>query len=304
MLTNLKRICKFACVDFNRNKGIAIAAIFILVVTIMLTTSLLLFQTFTGFLVYQIQKKIDVTAYFREEASEEDILKVREEISKMSPDIKEVKYVSKEQAMEDFTQKHRDNNVFLKALEEVGTNPFLASLNIQTNGEPGQYQEISSILQSAQFNQFIDSVDFSKKEDTIEKVFNITSYINKFGLLLSFILVIVAILVVFNTIKLTINNSKEEISTMRIVGASNWFIRGPFIVQGIIYGFIAFVICILISGFGIYLISPKLEIILPGFNIFSYFLSNFWFFVLLQLSVGTGLGAATSFIAVRKHLQV
>ncbi len=272
--------------------------------TIILVTGLLFFQAMASFLISQIQEKIDIAAYFKEETSEQDILKVREEILKISPDIKDVKYISKEEAMRIFAERHKDENVFLRALEEVGTNPFLASLNIRTNGEPAQYEEISNILQTAEFSKFIDKVDFSQKKDTIEKVFSITSDINKFGLVLSLILIIVAVLVVFSTIKLAIDSSKEEISTMRIVGASNWFIRGPFIIQGAIYGFLAFLICILISALSAYLISPKLGATLPGFNMFDYFLGNFWFFSLIQLGFGVGLGAISSFIVVRRHLDI
>jgi len=304
MITNLKRVCKFACVDFSRNKGISIAAVFVLIVTIMLVTSLLFFQAASSFLIFQIQEKIDITAYFKEDVLEEDVLKASEEILKIFADIKSVEYVSKDQAMRAFTEKHKNNNVFLNALEEVGTNPFLPSLNIKTNGDPAQYEEISNILQASEFGELIEKIDFSQKKDTIEKVFSITSNINKFGLFLSLILVIVAALVVFSTIKLAIDGSKEEISTMRIVGASNWFIRGPFIVQGAIYGFLAFLICILISFLFTYFMSSKLEVVLPGFNIFNYFLNNFWFFALIQLLFGVGLGTTSSFIVVRRYLDI
>ncbi|MBI1866293.1 MAG: ABC transporter permease, partial [Candidatus Staskawiczbacteria bacterium] len=243
MLTNFKRIIKFAFTDFWRNKGISLAAVFVLVITIMLATGLFFFQGITKYLVSQVQDKIDITAYFKEDASEEDILKIRDEILKMSPDIKKIEYVSKEDALKVFTEKHKDNSVFSKALEEVGQNPFLPSLNITTTGSALQYEQISNILQTEDYSAFIDKVDFSQKKDTIEKVFAITSNINAFGLILGVILVIVAILVVFNTIKLAVESSKNEISTMRIVGASNWFIRGPFITQGAIYGLIAFIIC-------------------------------------------------------------
>jgi cell division transport system permease protein len=304
MLTNFKRILKFAINDFSRNKGISIAAVFVLIVTIMLVTGLLFFQAAANFLVSQIQEKIDITAYFKEDAAEQDILKASEEILKISEDIKSVEYVSKDQAIQIFTEKHKNNEVFLKALEEVGTNPFLPSLNIKTNGDPAQYEEISNILQASEFGELIERVDFSQKKDTIEKVFSITSNINKSGLFLSLILVIVATLVVFSTIKLAIDSSKEEISTMRIVGASNWFIRGPFIVQGAIYGLLAFLICILISFLSTYLITPRLESILPGFDIFNYFLNHFWFFALIQLLFGVGLGTASSFVVVRRYLDI
>jgi len=304
MLTNFKRVLTFAFNDFSRNKGISIAAIFVLVITIMLVTGLIFFQGIAGYLTSQIQDKIDITAYFKDGTAEQDILNAKDEILKMSPNIKNIEYVSKDQALEFFNEKHQDNPVLNKALQEVGDNPFLPSLNITTNGDPSQYAQIANILQTSDFSKLIDKVDFSQKKDTIEKVYSITSDINTFGLILGFVLIIVAMLVVFNTIKLAIENSKEEISTMRVVGASDWFIRGPFVIQGLIYGVVAFLICIFLSAIFAYFLSPQISAISSGFNVFSYFLTNLWIFVLIQLGFGVGVGIVSSFIVVKKYLEV
>jgi len=303
MFTNITRVIKFSINDFSRNKGISIATIFVLVVAIMLATSLFFFRGITDYLTTQIREKIDITAYFQDNTEEQDILDVKDAILKMSPNIKNIKYVSREQAFISFNEKHQGNAVLERALEEVGDNPFLPSLNITTNGEPAQYEEISNILASSDFSKLIYKVDFFEKKDTIEKVYSITSNINKFGLLLGAIFIIISILVVFNTIKLAIDSSKEEISTMRIVGASDWFIRGPFITEGIIYGVISFLICISLSALSAYLLSSKISVILPGFNTFDYFLTNLWFFVLIQLVFGIGVGVVSSFVVVKKHLE-
>lgn len=304
MWTNFKRIVNFALTDFSRNKGVSLAAIFVLVVTIILVTSLFFFQGFSQYLISEVQDKIDVSAYFKEDTAEEDILKIKDEILNMSQDIKGVEYISKDRALEIFKEKHKDNKVFLKALEEVGTNPLLPSLNIRTTGSTLQYEQISNVLQTDAYSPFIDRVDFSQKKDTIEKVFAITSNITFFGLILGAILVIVAMLVVFNTIKLAIDGSKNEINTMRMVGASDWFIRGPFIIQGAVYGLIAFAVCIFLTAFTAFFMSSKIGIILPGFSIFGYFISNLWIFILIQIGFGVGLGTIASFIVVRRHLEV
>lgn len=304
MFTNFKRILTFAINDFSRNKGISIAAIFVLTITIMLVTGLFFFQGIAGYLTSQIQDKIDITAYFKDGTQEQDILNVKDEILKMSPNIKNIEYVSKDQALASFNETHKGNAVLANALQEVGNNPFLPSLNITTNGDPLQYAVVSNILQTSNFSKLIDKVDFLQKKDTIEKVYSITSNINTFGLILGIILIIVAILVVFNTIKLAIENSKEEINTMRIVGASDWFIRGPFVIQGIIYGLTAFLICILLSGIFAYFLSSKIGTILPGFDMFGYFLTNLWIFVLIQLGFGIGVGVISALIVVKKYLEV
>lgn len=228
---------------------------------------------------------------------------VKDQILKISPDIKNIEYVSKDQALLNFNQKHSDSNVLSKALQEVGDNPFLPSLNITTNGDTAQYEEISNILQTSDFGKLIDNVDYSQKKDTIEKIYSITRNINMFGLILGIILVIVAISVVFNTVKLGIENSKEEITTMKIVGATDWFIRGPFIIQGAIYGAIAFLICFFVSGLCSFLLSSKVYAVLPGFSLSSYFLTNWWILVLIQLGFGTAVGVVSSLIVVKRHLD-
>ena len=302
MFTSFKRVLNFAVNDFSRNRGISIAAIFVLTITIMLVTGLFFFQGIAGYLTSQIKNKIDITAYFVSGTAEQDILNVKDEIVKMSPNIKSVEYVSQDQALVAFNESHKDNAVLTKALTEVGGNPFPASLNITTDGNPAQYASVSNILQTSDFSKLINKVVFPKA--TIEKIYSITSNVNIFGIILGIILVIVAVAVVFNTIKLVIENSKDEISTMRVVGASDWFIRGPFVTQGVIYGIISFLICIFISAISAYFFSPKLEIILPGFNIFGYFLTNWWIFVLIQLGFGMGVGAISALVVVKKHLDL
>ena len=303
MLTNFRRIFNFAFNDFSRNKGVSIAAIFILSIAILLVTGLFFFQGVAGYLTLQIHNKIDITAYFNSGTAEQDILNARDEILKDSPNIKSVEYVSQDQALATFNENHQDNTILTNALQEVGDNPFLASLNITTNGDPTQYASVANILQTADFSKLINKVDFSQKKDIIEKVYSIIKSINIFGIILGLILIFVAILVVLNTVKLAIENSKEEISTMKTVGASDWFIRGPFVIQGTIYGIVAFIICILISAISFYLMSSKLEILLPGFSAFGYFLTNLWIFVLIQLGFGVGVGAISAFWVVKQHLQ-
>jgi cell division transport system permease protein len=285
MFTNLKRVINFAVKDFSRNKGISVAAIFVLIITIMLVTGLFFFQGMAGYLTSQLQNKIDITAYFKDGTQEQDILNVQAEILKMAPNIKNIEYVSKDQALASFNTAHQSDSVLSQALQEVGVNPFLPSLNITTNGDPSQYAQIANILQTSDFSQLIDSVDFSQKKDIIEKVYSITSNVNTFGLLLGALLIFFAIVVIYNTIKLAVESSKEEISTMKIVGASDWFIRGPFIIQGIIYGIISFLICILLTVVSTYFLSPQISVVLPGFNTFGYFLTNWWIFVLIQLGL-------------------
>ncbi len=304
MSINLKRVLNFAFTDFLRNKGTSIAAIFILIITTLLVTSLFLLHGASSFLITSIQNKIDITAYFKADTAEADILSAKDEILKDAPSIKSIDYVSKDQALAHFTETNKNNDVFSKALSEVGGNPFLPSLNIRTSGDPAQYQQINTILQSDKYSGLIEKVDFSQKKDTIEKVFSITSNINKFGIILGIILTLIAISVVFNTIKLVIDSSRDEISTMTIVGASSWFVRAPFILEGVIFGLVSFVVCFFVTLLLSYSASAGIEAVLPGFSMFDYFISHIWLAMFIQLLCGVGLGVISSFIVVTKYLKV
>jgi len=301
---NFKRVFIFALQDFNRNKGIALATVFVLLVAMSLVSGIFFFKGMMSYLIDEIQDKIDVTAYFKETASETEILAVKDAILASSPNVVNIGYVSKEQALLNFNEKHGNNPTIARALEQIGDNPFLPALNITTNGQTSQYEEISNTLQTADYAKLINKVDFSEKKDTIEKVNSIISNINRFGIISAIILIIVAVLVVFNTIKLAVENSKAEISTMRIVGATNWFIRGPFVIQGVIYGVIAFIACVLLMGISLYILQTKIAIVLPGFNAFIYFLKNLWLFAFIQLGFGIGVGAVSSLVVIKKYLDI
>src|SRR3989344_208079 len=166
MFTNLNRAFKFGFIDFKRNKGISLAAIFILVITIFLVTGLFFLRGMSDFIISEVKNKIDVTAYFTQETAPETILDIKDQILQQAPSIKNIEYVSKEDALKNFTEKHADNPVFINALSQVGDNPFLPSLNITTTGSALEYEQVANILQSDQFKSFIEKVDFSEKKAT------------------------------------------------------------------------------------------------------------------------------------------
>jgi cell division transport system permease protein len=301
-IISLKRTILSGWKSFKRQGGLSFATIFILILTISLVTTLFLFQKTSEYLVESLKEKVDMYVYFQEELSSERIMEVQEELSKM-PEVKEIAYISREEALERFTERHEGDQAIIESLEELGRNPLLASLNIKA-WDATQYAAIASFLTNASFNDLIYKVDYQQKKSAIDQIFSITDSINNAGMIASIIFAVVAVLVAFNTVRLAIYNRKEEIETMRLVGASNWFIRGPFLVQGMIGGLLAVFTTLLIFGVGLYFLAPKLSILIPGYSIFNYFLSNLWLILLLQLATGIGLGGLSSWIAVRKYLKV
>lgn len=302
MSAALKRIIKSGWRDFQRNNGLSVATIFIMVMTISLVTGLFLSQKTFDFLIVSLEDKVDMAVYFAEEPSSEEILTIQDQLAHL-PEVKKLEYISKEEALAKFTERHAGEEIIMESLAEVGGNPLLSSINIKA-WEASQYAAISSFLDTASFSDLIAKVDYNQKKPVIERLFSITSDINTTGIALSIVLALVAVIIAFNTVRIAIYNSKEEIETMRLVGASNWFIRGPFLVQGIISGILAVLITFLIFGVAVYFLSPKVEIIVPGLGLSSYFFSNFLVILALQLVAGLGLGVIASWLAVRKHLII
>jgi cell division transport system permease protein len=305
MITNLRRIFKAGWINFSRNGGLALTTCFIMIMTVSLVTSLFLLKEVSQFLISSLQEKVDISVYFKDGSLEEDILSIEAKLSEI-PEVKDVKYVSKDEALEDFIQRHKDDPVLMESLEEVGGNPLLASLNIKAF-QAQQYGAIVDFLDNglpSSEKDLIEKIDYHQRKPVIEKIFAITSGISKGGISLSIVLAILAILVAFNTIRLAILNQKEELTIQRLVGASNWFIRGPFLIQGAIVGVFATVICLLIFTLICWIFSSKLEVLFPGLNIFSYFIGNFWIILLIQLATGIGLGVVSSIIATRRYLKV
>ena len=276
--------------------------IFIMTLAIFLVTFLFIFQEGSHFLVEELRQKVDMRVYFNEELSVDDIFGIKDELTQL-PEIKNIEYVSKEEALQKFTSRHEGDEVIMGSLEELGKNPLLASLNI-TAWEASQYAAISSFLDTASFKDMIAKIDYNQKKSTIEKLFSITSAINKIGIVSSAVLAFIVILITFNTIRLAIYGSREEIETMRMVGASNWFIRGPFMIQGAIIGILAFLITLLIFSLSIFFLGPKIKIITSGFDISGYFFGNLLYIALIQLAVGVGLSVSASWLAIRKYLKV
>jgi len=301
MITSFRRIIKFGWVGFLRNKSSSIATVFILLITVSLVTSLFIFKGGTDFVITSIEEKVDISVYFVEESDEEEILSVKSEISKI-PEVKKVQYVSKEDALEKFIERHKDEPTLMESLTEIG-NPFLASLSIQAE-EPGQYEQISQFLEGSPFNTIIEKVDYYQRKTAIEKLSSMTSGINRAGIFASIIFAILAVLITFNTIRLAIYNSREEIKIQRLVGASNQFIRGPFLVQGVIAGIIATLITLLIFLPTLSFLKPKIESMMEGLDVYAFFITHLGTIILLQLVTGIALGAFSSAIAIRRYLRV
>ena len=302
MFILIKRIIRFGWKNFCRNSGLSISVLFIMIVTTSLITSLFLLRGMTNFIISDLQKRADISVYFNLDVPEEEILKIKSEIIQF-PGVKDVEYISRRKALEEFKKRHEHNPIIMTALEVINVNPLPASLNIRAAGVI-EYAVIANFLEAPPFVNLIYKIDYLDRKHMIEQIFNITAIINWVIIILSLILCLITILIFLNTIRLSIYAQREEIKIQKLVGASNWFIRGPFIVQGLITGFFSVLISFLLFSFICFFLGPKIEVILPGFDLFYYFTANFFIIILIQLTTGVSLGIISSIIALRRYLKI
>jgi len=264
-------------------------------------TGILLLNVLSDNLIKNLQEKVDISVYFEQEVQESDIVMVKQELLKF-PEVTKVEYVPKEEALKQFKERHKNDPLILESLEELGENPLQDTLNIKA-AQYGSYEDVAEFLVQGKFKDFIDKINYRQNEAIIAKIFQISDAIKSGGIIFSLVLAIIAVLVSFNTIRLAIYSSREEISVMKLVGASNWFIRGPFLLQGILSGIFAALINLGIF-FGItWKISPSINNYLPGSELFLYYKVHIVETLLILLGVGIALGVISSFIAVRRYLK-
>ena len=219
----------------------------------------------------------------------------------------EVIYTSREDALREFRERHEDDELTIQALEELGDNPLGASLSIRAK-ETSQYESIATFLEQHREEEspespVIDRVNFNQNKEAIDKLTNIIGTVERSSYITMIVLVIASILIAFNTIRLTIYTSREEIGIMRLVGASNMFIRGPFILQGVMYGLVSGVLTLLALYPIVLWLGPGTEAFF-SFNVFSYFVSNFGYLFFVLVGSGVVLGVTSSTLAIARYLRV
>jgi len=279
-----------------------LATIFVITVTVSLFTFLFASQGIVSHLIEGIKDKIDISVYINPDSTQEEILKARDRLEEL-PAVKSVSFLSKEQVLEEFRQRHVNDPVILESLEVVGTNPFYASLNIRAN-DTNEYASILTLLNSKGFEDVVYKVDYLEKKTVIDKLTAFISNVNSIGLISAIVLVIVAVLVAFNTIRVAIYDSSKEISIMRLVGSPNKFIRGPFMIQGIVNGTIAALAAFLLFLLVVNVLDAKVETITNGFDLRDWWAAHLGTIIAIQFFSAIILSALSSLIAIRKYLRV
>ncbi len=306
-LINLKRILRSGATSFIRNGFISLSTVLVMTVTLFVIGGTVFLSAILQSSLSELRDKVDINVYFITEAKEQDALTLKQAIESL-PEVKKVEYVSREQALQEFKERHKDEQLTLQALDEVGENPLGASLNIKAK-DPSQYEGIAQFLESDSAlksgdTKIIDSVNYHKNKEAIDRLSKIIASSERLGFAVNIVLAVISVLIALNTIRLTIYISREEISVMRLVGAGNFYIRGPFVVVGVIYGLAAGIITLALFYPATYWLSDTAKNFFLGINLVDYYSIHFGQFLLIILGSGIVLGSLSSFLAVRRYLRV
>jgi cell division transport system permease protein len=305
MLTALRRVVRAGVVNVWRNSFVSLASIFVMTMTVSIIGSLIFFSALIDQFVAYVQDKVDVNVYFTESADERAILDLKAALEAL-PEVSYVTYATRQDVLDTFRARHQDDRDIVGALDELGENPFGASLSIKAK-DSSRFESIYQFVKDRQEREtgptLIKNINYERNRAVIEQITRVTEYGQRFGFVITLVFIIASILITFNTIRLAIYTAREEIGVMRLVGATNMYIRGPFVIEGTLYGVVAGVVSLCIF-FPLTLALRGASEAMFNADIFWYYLSNLWFFILVLVCVGAVLGAVSSYLAVRKYLSV
>ena len=302
MLLTLKRTFGEALKNFFRNGLMSFAALGIMTFSLYLV-GMLIFLSLAGSLIFKnLEEKADISVYFKPDVTEEAILEAKNEIEK-NDQVLSATYISKDEALINFKAENANEPIILESLEEIGENPLLASLTIQAKN-PTQFPSIYEAISQFAWSDNLSRINYEKNKDLIDKITTSVNTAKKVGLTLGIVFCFISILIIFNAIRLTIYSQKQEIEIMRLVGASNAYIRLPYIFEGIFYALGGTILALLFAILTIKLANPYFSDKILGQDLSIFFWQNLLIISSAQLILGIILGIFSSLIAIRKYLKI
>ncbi|MFC1609015.1 cell division protein FtsX [Patescibacteria group bacterium] len=301
-LLKLYRASNDGVKNFLRNKWLTMATISILTFSLYVV-SVTLLVGFTGkTIVGSVRDNIDINVYFNPDTPEEEIVSIKD-IVLDTKEVDSVDYVSKEDALSDFLKETKNDPVISQAIEEIGENPLLSYLVIHSSN-PDNYNVISMAIENSGFADKVSHTNYSKNKEKIEKLSGIVGVFERIGLTIGAVLVVVAVLITFNTIRLNMYSRKKEFEVMRLVGASNMYVRVPSLFEGILYGFFSAMLAIILVFVSAKSVAPLFEGVMSQDDLTSFYWEYFWLIFAGVMVFGIVIGVVSSLVAIRKYLKV
>lgn len=304
---SIKRVLVTGWKNFARGGAVSAATVLIMTVTLAIIGSLIFLSALLTFTLNTIKDKVDVSVYFVTTATEPQILAVKEQLENL-PQVATVTYTSADDALAAFRDRHANDQLTLQALDELGGNPLDASLEIQAT-DPSEYESIVSFLEASPAlsvggTSIVDRINYDQNKEVIDRLALAIQATREIGFAVVILFAIASILIAFATIRLAIYTARDEIGVMRLVGASNAYIRGPFIITGIITGVLAAALVLLILWPATWYVGEKTAAWFGGFDLATYYSSHFLLIFLILMVSGIVLGAIASMFAIRRYLTV
>lgn len=297
------RVLKLGVVNFWRNRWLSLAATLVMTLTLLIISIFTMMTLVIGKTTDSIRDKMDITVYFNDSASVDQIVDFQHKIAARS-DVKEVKYISKEEALTIFKSQQAGKNV--ANLIDPNENPLPRSLEVKAL-KAESLDQVAQFLDQKEFKAMIHNISYKENKVVIDRLIGITTFLKKIGWIFSSIFVLISILVILNTIRLTILTRKNEIEIMRLVGANDSFIKVPFVIEGLLYGIIATIVATILIKIGMQIVTPLMDRYL-GISVSqqmnNFFSGHFLAIIGLELLIGIVIGVGCSLISIRKYLKV
>ena len=306
-LIAFERVVKNGFISFGRNVWLAVAAIAMMAITLTILLFGVVANATFSHTIDDITDRIDVSVFLKDSVDQDQRQELIADLKKVE-NVESVDYISKEEALKRYRAQNVDNPELLAAISEVD-NPLSQELLIQPI-DPNNMQPIKDYLDQPDIAELqSDPTSYSgDRKEAIDKIARATRFFEQAGIVGIVIFALISALIIFNTIRMAIFNRRDELVIMRLLGASTWYIRGPFVVETILYGVVAAGFSIIVCAALFAVASSTLQASSLGLLDIKYsgeyFKDNLFLILSLQLLAGIIIGAASSAIATRRYLKL
>jgi len=303
MLVNIYRVIKSGFLNLIRNGWLGIAAVGMMVITLMIISFFVMLSLLISHGSEIVKRKADMSIFFNQDVKTEQVTQFINELREDKNIIK-IDYKSSKEAEEDYREmyKHRPN--LIAALDNAGKNALPSSIQIAF-ANPEKQGDVIPIVEKYKEKNIVERLSYEgQKKEMVDKILGIANITKRAGWASVIIFGFISLLIIFNTVRLAIFSRREEIEIMKLVGATSWFIRGPFIFEGAIYGIIGTIISIAIMYPLLSIFAPNISQFFGIANIFDYLRLNLWMITGVMFVFGTLIGVISSIFAISKHLKL
>ena len=301
------RMCRYGVNNFSRNAWLTVAATLVMTITLLIVFTTFVAQRSLADTAQAINKDIDRSIYLRPDVSEERAQPVLVSLRRLS-NVESVRFISTEEAKEQFAKANKDDEAKLHALKEA-TNSLPATIRITLHDNNDTSQLIDFVNTNSALKPLISATQtptfMNQRRNGTTRIAEWTQMSQKAGVAASVLFIAISFLIIFNTIRMAIFNRRDEIEMMKLIGADRGFIRGPFLVEAVVYGVIAAVIATTLGIITLFLSGNSLKkwgvALQPTIDMAT---SYWWLIALVMMALGACIGVISSLVATRRYLKI